>query len=375
MEIDPDQSSLKGQGHRTLAAIVFSDVVNYSGRMSRDEEYTLKLVRRDLNQMTRFCEKFEGKVLKFTGDGLLMYFNSAVQAVTCALEIQKAFAQRATELSAEEVLQHRIGIHLGDVFVSPTDVVGDGVNIAARLQSEAEPGGICLSQIVYDVVKKRLELQATYLGPRELKHIQEAIPIYQIVLAAQSKSATPLAQSAKLAANLEHDRSLKTVRSLKSGILNEAAQKSLERLLAEYIGPIAPVLVQQTLQQVATPQEGITRLSLRLPQSDQEAFRERAERILNQAKEEAVFSQSGNSLPQSLSPVEGNAEEKIAPDVMQRCEYELMRAIGPIAPMIVQRTLSQDPDISLSQLIEALAKHLPTADRAEAFRQNLQDLL
>jgi class 3 adenylate cyclase len=373
MEFDPDQSSLKG--HRTLAAIVFSDVVNYSGRVSRDEEYTLKLVRRDLDQMTRFCEKFEGKVLKFTGDGLLMYFTSAVQAVTCALEIQKAFAQRATELSAEEVLQHRIGIHLGDVFVSPTDVVGDGVNIAARLQSEAEPGGICLSQIVYDVVKKRLELQATYLGPRELKHIQEAIPIYQIVLAAQSKSASPLAPGANLAVHLEHDRALETVRPLKSRILNESAQKSLERLLAEYIGPIAPVLVQQTLQQVATPPEVLNRLTARLPQSEQETFRERAERILNQAKEEAVFAQSGNPPLRPLSPVTENAEGKIAPDVMRRCEYELTRAIGPIAQMIVQRTLSQHPDISLPQLIESLAKHLPTADRAEVFRQNLQDLL
>src|SRR5579883_3096076 len=186
MESEPNQSL--PEGHRTLAAIVFSDGVNFSGRMSRDEEHTLTLMQRDIGLMTRLCEQFEGRVLKTTGDGLLMYFSSAVQAVACALEIQEAIAAAAKTLPAADVLQHRIGIHLGDVFVSATDVMGDGVNIAARLQSEAEPGGICLSQVVYDVVKKRLAFKATYLGPRELKHIQEAVPIYQIVLAAQAKT-------------------------------------------------------------------------------------------------------------------------------------------------------------------------------------------
>ncbi len=173
------------QGQRSLAAIVFTDVVNFSAKVGQDEERTLALVRRDIRLMTEICARHEGQVLKTMGDGLLLYFISAVQAVGCAQDIQLALAEVAKSLPTEDILIHRIGIHLGDVFVSSTDVMGDGVNVASRLQGEAEPGGICLSQTVYDVVKNKLSLQATYLGPRELKNIRDAVPVYQILLAAQ----------------------------------------------------------------------------------------------------------------------------------------------------------------------------------------------
>ncbi len=168
---------------RTLAAVVFTDGVNFSARMSVDEEHTLELIRRDLELMQELCEQqYEGHVLKSTGDGLLMYFSSAVQAVSCALEIQKQLAEAAKLLPPSDILSHRIGIHLGDVFITESDVMGNGVNIAARLQAEAAPGTVCISQIVYDVVKTSLSLYATYLGPLTLKNIQEAIPAYQLSL-------------------------------------------------------------------------------------------------------------------------------------------------------------------------------------------------
>jgi class 3 adenylate cyclase len=167
---------------RTLAAIVFTDVANFSALMSHNEDRTLALVKRDLKEIGGICEKFQGKVLKSTGDGLLMYFDSAVQAVACALHVQQVLSTQAKSLLPEEALGHRIGIHLGDVFVSEKDVMGDGVNVAARLQAEAEPGGIAISQTVYDVVKNRLAVTATCLGPRELKNIKDAIPVYQILL-------------------------------------------------------------------------------------------------------------------------------------------------------------------------------------------------
>ncbi|MBI5722432.1 MAG: adenylate/guanylate cyclase domain-containing protein [Planctomycetes bacterium] len=170
---------------RTLAAIVFTDVVGFSSLMETNEDKTLQLVNRDLDIFKTVCQDGGGKVLKTTGDGLLMYFDSAVQAVACALHAQQSIANQARSLPADQVLQHRIGIHLGDVFVSATDVMGDGVNVAARLQAEAEPNGICISQTVYDVVKNRLGVQATYLGPRDLKNIAEAVPVYQILLEAQ----------------------------------------------------------------------------------------------------------------------------------------------------------------------------------------------
>ncbi len=189
------------QGLRTLAAIVFTDIVAFSARMQRDEVKTLALVNRDFAEMRRMCEARGGAVLKTTGDGLLCYFASAVEAVACALEMQRHFAGLEKKVAPDDVLQHRVGIHLGDVMVQDQDVMGDGVNIAARLQAEAEPGGICISQTVYDVVKNKIELQATYLGARELKNIAHAVPIYHILIEAQALGTaapiTPPASSAK----------------------------------------------------------------------------------------------------------------------------------------------------------------------------------
>jgi serine/threonine protein kinase/class 3 adenylate cyclase len=177
---------LTHRGHRALAAIVITDSVGFSARMSSDEEHTLNLIQRDLQTMRQICQNTEGQVLKSTGDGLLMYFVSAVQAVACAMEIQTTLANQADQLPPEDVLIHRVGIHLGDVFFSETDVMGNGVNIAARLQTEAKPGGICISQTVYDVVKDRLAMEAIYAGPLKLKNIQQPVPAYQILPARHS---------------------------------------------------------------------------------------------------------------------------------------------------------------------------------------------
>ncbi len=175
-----------GPGQRSLAAIVFTDVVSFSARMQADEETTLRLLKRDFEVMREICVQHHGSVLKSTGDGLLLYFSSAVQAVASALSMQRFFAEQLKTRPAAECLTHRLGIHLGDVFVNEQDVMGDGVNIAARLQAEAEPGGICISQTVYDVVRNKLALHVTRLGPRELKNISQAIPIYRLLLEAQT---------------------------------------------------------------------------------------------------------------------------------------------------------------------------------------------
>jgi class 3 adenylate cyclase len=184
MASNPSTPPIPGQ--RTLAAIVFTDVVGFSAHMQKDEETTLMLLNQDFETMRELCTQHEGSVLKTTGDGLLLHFASAVQAVACALAIQRAFAERSKERPADKNLMHRVGIHLGDVFVDKKDVMGDGVNIAARLQAEAEPGGICISQTVYHVVRNKLALHVTRLGPRELKNISESIPIYKLLLKAQS---------------------------------------------------------------------------------------------------------------------------------------------------------------------------------------------
>ncbi|MEM9485204.1 MAG: adenylate/guanylate cyclase domain-containing protein [Cyanobacteria bacterium P01_F01_bin.116] len=169
------QQSLQNQ-QRVLAAIVVTDAVGFSAQMSADEERALATINRDLKQISSLCNVFKGQVLKSTGDGLLMCFFSAAQAVACALNIQKKLRSGQTR----ESFDHRIGIHLGDVYINDTDVMGNGVNIAARLESFAAPGEICVSQVVYDVVKSRLDLDAKFLGPLNLKNIQEQVPAYQL---------------------------------------------------------------------------------------------------------------------------------------------------------------------------------------------------
>lgn len=185
------------QGQQTLAAIMLTDAVGFSARMSVNEVLTLELIRRDQQLMTSLCKQHQGRVLKSTGDGLLMAFSSAAQAVNCGLKIQRELHNRNADLAADQALPHRIGIHLGDVFFSESDVMGNGVNIADRLQAEAEPGGLCISQIVYDVVKSRLSLEADYAGPLNLKNIRDPVPAYRIhpIPQAHRRPAAPTAKS------------------------------------------------------------------------------------------------------------------------------------------------------------------------------------
>lgn len=169
-------------GQRLLAAIMVTDAVGFSARMSVDEGLTLRLIERDLILIAQICVDFGGKVLKSTGDGLLIYFLSAVEAVSCGLEMQRRLVDQSLGLEPDQYLDHRIGIHLGDIVVSEQDVMGNGVNITARLQTYAQPRGLCVSQTIFDVVKARLNLNATFLGALDLKNIHEPVPAYQIAL-------------------------------------------------------------------------------------------------------------------------------------------------------------------------------------------------
>ncbi|WP_354636412.1 AAA-like domain-containing protein [Planktothricoides raciborskii] len=164
----------------TLAAIVFTDVVNSTAQMVANQQQMLELLKRDFDLMREICQRYGGRVLKCTGDGLLIYFDSAVKAVACSQQIQKTLSKNAASLPPDLVLEHRIGVHLGDVFFSGDDVFGAGVNLAARLQSQANPGGICISETVYEVIKNHLSIHVTYIGPQQLKGIPEPVRLYQI---------------------------------------------------------------------------------------------------------------------------------------------------------------------------------------------------
>ncbi|MEG4584029.1 AAA-like domain-containing protein [Microcoleus sp. MOSTC5] len=165
-----------------LAAIMFSDVVNSTALSVANQKLALELVNRDFSIIRGICDKYQGKVLKEMGDGLLICFaESAVKAVACALEIQRNFAEAATTLPPSHVLQHRIGIHLGEIFIFKNDIRGAGVNLAARLEGKAEPGKICISETVYQVVKTHSDLNVIDLGMQELKGIPEPVRLYKLI--------------------------------------------------------------------------------------------------------------------------------------------------------------------------------------------------
>jgi type VI secretion system ImpC/EvpB family protein/type VI secretion system ImpB/VipA family protein len=176
-------------GEHLLLAVVFTDVAGFSARVGQDESRALLGIRRDFELMAPIIARFNGRLLKTMGDGQLIYFQCAASAVNCAVAMQQALSRTARAHEPADVLQHRIGIHLGDVYICDNDVHGNGVNIAARLQGRAEPGGICISQTVYDVVKQQLALKVNYLGAQELKNISESVHIYHLLIDAAPESA------------------------------------------------------------------------------------------------------------------------------------------------------------------------------------------
>ena len=153
---------------RKLAAILVADVVGYSGLAGADEERTLARfagLRSDL--IDPAIAAHHGRIVKRTGDGSIIEFRSVVDAVRCALEVQTGMVERNAGLPPERRIEFRIGIHLGDVVEEADgDLMGDGVNVAARLEGICEPGQICLSEDAYRQVKSRLELQVADLGPQ-----------------------------------------------------------------------------------------------------------------------------------------------------------------------------------------------------------------
>ena len=179
---------------RKIAAILVSDVVGYSRLAGADEDRTLarlRALRSDLIDPT--ISVHHGRIVKRTGDGSVIEFRSVVDAVRCALEVQHAMVERNAGVPLEKRIEFRIGIHLGDVVEEADgDLMGDGVNIAARLEGVCEPGAICLSEDAYRQVSGRLDMSVTDLGPTQLKNIERSIRVYslQVGVPAQAKPAT-----------------------------------------------------------------------------------------------------------------------------------------------------------------------------------------
>ena len=167
---------------RKLAAILVADVVGYSRLAGADEDRTLarlRGLRSDL--IDPAIAAHHGRIVKRTGDGSIIEFRSVVDAVRCAIEIQNGLIERNAGLPPEKRIEFRVGIHVGDVVEeSDGDLMGDGINIAARLEGVAKPGAICLSEDAYRQVKSRLDLKVTDLGVTQLKNIAEPVRVYAL---------------------------------------------------------------------------------------------------------------------------------------------------------------------------------------------------
>jgi class 3 adenylate cyclase len=177
---------------RRLAAILAADVASYSRLMGADEEGTLaalKAIRRELGDPK--IAAYRGRIVKTTGDGLLVEFASVVDAVRCAVDVQRGMAERNADIPRERRIEFRIGINVGDVIIDGDDLYGDGVNIAARLEALAPAGGICVSARVHEDAINKVEAAFEDLGEQSLKNISRAVRAYRVRAASEATAAEP----------------------------------------------------------------------------------------------------------------------------------------------------------------------------------------
>ncbi len=167
---------------RKLAAVLYADVADYSRLTGADEDATHRRLSEYLDLIAGAVEHQQGKVMHYAGDAVLAMFEAVVDALSCASTIQAELKERNADLPDARKLQFRIGVNLGDVIVDRGDIYGDGVNIAARLESLAEPGGICVSGSVYDAVSSSLPLRYEYEGEQRVKNIDKPVRVYRVVL-------------------------------------------------------------------------------------------------------------------------------------------------------------------------------------------------
>ena len=166
---------------RRLAAILAADVAGYSRLMGADEERTHERVTAHLRELVNpKITEHRGRIVKNTGDGFLAEFQSVVSAVRCAVEIQRGMAERNADTPPENRIDFRVGINLGDVIVEEHDIFGDGVNVATRLDAFAEPGGICVSGMVHDQVRDKLDFAFEDMGEQQVKNIAWPVLVYRV---------------------------------------------------------------------------------------------------------------------------------------------------------------------------------------------------
>jgi len=195
---------------RRLAAILAVDVVGYSRLMGEDEVGTARAVREHREAASPIVAEFGGRIVKTMGDGVLLEFPSVVAAVECAIAIQKLMRERNADAPSNKQILYRIGVNLGDVLIEGEDILGDGVNIAARLEGVCEPGGVLISGAAYEHVRGRIDANFVDLGEKTLKNIARPVRAFAVRIGSESAAPAPSA----LASNKVSRRELSTQTSL-----------------------------------------------------------------------------------------------------------------------------------------------------------------
>ena len=183
---------------RRLAAILSADVAGYGRLMAEDEDHTVRTLTEHREAVAKLVPRFGGRVVDFSGDNFLAEFPSAVNAISCAVELQESIRVGNARVEPQRRMEFRIGAHLGDVRVDGERIYGDGVNISARLESLARAGEICLSGAIYDQVRRLLDLGYEELGDQVFKHVRDPVPAYRIRLrrdAGEVQSGEPQAKA------------------------------------------------------------------------------------------------------------------------------------------------------------------------------------
>jgi adenylate cyclase len=176
---------------RRLAAILAADIAGYSALMGADEARTVRDLKGHQTVVLPMVGEFGGRIIDTAGDGILAEFPSVVNAVNCAIAIQSKMGERNAEIEPERRMQFRMGVNIGDVICDEARIYGDGINVAARLESIAEPGGICISGKVYDEISERLDLTYQNMGEQQLKNIARPLRVYRVAVRASPRKESP----------------------------------------------------------------------------------------------------------------------------------------------------------------------------------------
>ena len=195
-----DESS--GSMNRRLAAILAADIAGYSRLMGEDEAATVRDLKGHQAAVLPLVSRYGGRIIDTAGDGILAEFPSVINATECAVEIQTVMATRNEEVPESRRMRFRIGINLGDVIHDEARIYGDGINVAARLEGIAEPGGICISRQVFDQVNRALKADFQALGPRTFKNIAQPVDVFAI---APSRTGGPAPAAAANAVDLTQE--------------------------------------------------------------------------------------------------------------------------------------------------------------------------